>query len=160
MRVLKRTDEQIIIEEKPWMLGLLLALFVVGLCSAAFEAARTEGLPVALIILTLALGTGAIFAAVSERVWLILDRAANRIELRRRNLLRYNVEVFALSDLSADGILLQSNEDTFRIALRLSAARPPVPVTSYYQSSETVRTCAEAAREWLSAGASRPRDRL
>lgn len=157
MRVLKRTDDQIIIEEKPWALGLLLALFVVGLCSGAFEAARTEGLPIALIILTCALGVGALFSLVSERVWLILDRAENRIELRRRNLLRYRVETWTLSDLGPDGIIVQSNEETYRLALGLASVKAPVPVTSYYQSSGTVRTCAEALRDWLSVGAARPR---
>ncbi len=157
MRVLKRTEETLIIEEKPWSLGLLLGLFVIGLVYGAFQAAREEGMLTALFVLTLALSVCAIFSFASERVWLVLDRNTGTVELRRRNLLRYRREVFDLADLTPDGILVQSNDDTLRLALRLKSSEAPVPMTSYYQSGGNVRACAEAARDWLSGKPDRRR---
>lgn len=154
MKVLRLSPDMLVIEEKPWFLGLMLAVFVLGFAAAALAAAF-EGQWLA------ALGLGAVAAAfawvsarVVERVWLVLDRRAGTVELRRRSHGRFRRQGWPLARLEA--VVEQSDfgegSRTYRLALWLRDQPAPVPMTRYYQSGRGTKACAAAAREWLAAG--------
>lgn len=149
MRVLKATDDQFILEDRPLFLGLVLVFFILS-CAGWMLASLFAGeFGMALLAAAATAGLGAIAALCVQRVWLILDRKAGTIELRRRGARGFRSESFALADLDPDGILVQANEEPQRLALRLASRQEPVPMTTYYRGGGSISRCAEAARKWL-----------
>jgi hypothetical protein len=155
MKVLRQSADLLVIEEKPWFLGVTLAVFVLGFAAAALAAAF-EGQWLA------ALGLGVVAAAfawvsgrVVERVWLVFDRSAGTVELRHRNHGRFRRRGWPLARLEA--VALQSDfgegSHTYRLALRLRGEPAPVPMTRYYQSGRGTKACLAAAQSWLSSAA-------
>lgn len=149
MRVLKATDDQFILEDRPLFLGLVFVFFILS-CAGWMLASLFAGeFLMALLAAAVTAGLGAIAALSIQRVWLILDRKAGTVELRRRGARGFRSETFALADLNPDGILVQSTDETQRLALRLASREEPVPMTAYYRGGDSIRRCAEAARRWL-----------
>ncbi|MCU9847870.1 hypothetical protein OEZ60_07605 [Defluviimonas sp. WL0024] len=149
MRILFETDDRLIIEDKPLFLGLVLVLFTLSCVGWTVNEVLAGAYLRAALAFAVSLGLTAIAALAVERVWLVLDRAAGRIEFRRRNAQGFSTESFPLADLAPDGVLVQSHDDTHRLALRLASRDKPVPMTWYYQSGNHIRRCAETTSRWL-----------
>lgn len=152
MKVLRESADELVIEEKPWFLGLMLAVFVLGFAAAALAAAFDGHWLAALGLGALAASFAWVSARVVERVWLVLDRRAGTVELRRRNFGRFRRQGWPLARLEA--VALQSDfgegSRTYRLALRLQGEPAPLPMTRYYQSGRGTEACAKAASDWLS----------
>ncbi|MCV2871354.1 hypothetical protein OEZ71_03500 [Defluviimonas sp. WL0050] len=149
MRILNQNNDQLIVEEKPWFWALCFVFMTLSCAAWAIDALSKGNLLMTGAAAASTLGCLALTAFAVERVWLILDRRAGTVELRRRNWRGFRSETFPLSDLDPDGVLLQSNDDMWRIALQFSSREKPVPLTGYYQTGTSTRRCAETARKWL-----------
>ena len=151
MRILEQSDNRLILEEKPWFWGLFFVLFILAFAAGGIKSAVEGDYGLTAMAIVVVAGVGALAAFSIERVWLILDRVSGTVELRRRSLRCFHRDVFPLSELAQDGIMIQADEGTLRIALSLASCSDPMPMTRYYQSGGNVRSCAEAARKWLAA---------
>lgn len=151
MRILEQSENRLILEEKPWFWGLFLVLFILAFAAGGIKSVLDGDYTLTAIAMLVVAAVGALAAFSIERVWLILDRASGTAELRRRSLRRFRLDVFPLSELAPDRIMIQSDEGMLRIALQLASRPEPLQMTSYYQSSGNIRPCAEAARKWLAA---------
>lgn len=151
MRIVKNTEEQFILEERPVFWALIKIFFLMSTCARALNAVKDRDYAMAGFAVLATIGLGYIAFLIVERVWLVLDRQTGTVELRRRSLRRFCSDVFPLSELDRDGILIQADEGTLRIALRLASRPAPLPMTRYHQTGGNVRPCAEAARKWLAA---------
>ncbi len=151
MRVLEKSDDRLVIEEQPWFWGLFFVVFILAFVAGAIRSALDGDFWLTAMAVLVVIGVGALAAHSIERVWLVFDRRAGTVELRRRSLRGFRREVFPLSELAADGVFVQRSEDTQRIALHLASRDTPVPVTNYYQSGGRVRHCAEIAARWLTS---------
>ena len=154
MRIRQNTPDRLIIEDRPWLLGAVLIVFILAFVAAAFAAASEGKAVAALAFLAIALGAGLVFAFFVERVWLILDRPAGTIELRRRNLRRFRSDSHALRDL--EYALVQtshdSDGDTHRLALKLRGRMQPIAMTTYYSGGrDRPASMADAIDSWIAA---------
>lgn len=149
MRILTQSDDRLILEERPWFWSLCFVFMTLSCAAWGIDALSKGNLLMTGAAAASTLGCLALTAFAVERVWLILDRRAGTVELRRRNWRGFRSETFPLSDLDRDGILLQRSDDMWRIALRFRSRENPLPLTGYYQTGTNTRSCAEIARNWL-----------
>lgn len=154
MRIRENTPDRLIVEDQPWFLGGVLIVFVLGFVLAALTALTRGDVTATLAFVGVAAGVGLIFGFFVERVWLILDRRASKVELRRRSLRRFRTEGFALPEL--EYALVQTNYDsdgnTYRLVLKRRDQQAPVPVTSYYSGNQSdTQRMVDAIDTWLKA---------
>ena len=100
MKVTRQTPDQLIISDTPWLIGIMLTLFIlvfVGVGILSFADDPWFGL----MFGGFGAGLGAVCLAVFvRRVQVILDRAADTLTIRRKSLFRYHSEQHQLSELS------------------------------------------------------------
>ncbi len=151
MRIVKDTEEQFILEERPVFWGFVLIFFAMATSAWAFNAIRDRDYAMAGFSVLATIGICYFAYMIVERVWLVLDRRSNLVELRRRNHRRSRSQAFPLSELKPDGVLVERSDDMHRIALKFVSQDSPVPMTRHYQTGNHIHRCAEAARVWLKA---------
>ena len=156
MKISRNTPEQLILDNNP----IWLALFVTGF-SLVFVAiglanlGPTPGMGAAFI------GGGLFFGVVfnmvfTRRTQLILDRPANKVELRRRSWFGYSRLSWELQYLQ-EAVVQTSRSgdtDTHRAALVISGGMDAgvFPVTLVYSSGRGAKRARDAINGWLSAG--------
>ncbi len=131
---------------------LLLVVVILALGAGALQLAWDGSWLFAGALGACAIGCWLIMLIFVERVWLVLDRAAGTVELRRHGMARTKRAQYPLAALKA--VELQSSLEsdsgrTYRLALRLDGQRKPVPMTRYYQSGKSAQICVDAAQDWL-----------
>ncbi|TNF62707.1 MAG: hypothetical protein EP307_06440 [Rhodobacteraceae bacterium] len=100
MKVIHNTPEQLIVEETPWLLGIMLIFFILCFVGPGLFLVF-QGELMGLFFAAVGGGLGLMGLIVFvQRVQVILDGAGNRVILRRRTMLRYTQIEHALSDLS------------------------------------------------------------
>ena len=152
MRIVKNTEEQFILEERPVFWGLVMIFFIMSTCAWALNAIKDRDYAMAGLALLATIGIGYFAYLMVERVWLVLDRRTATVELRRRNHRKAHSQAFPLSELDPEGILVERSDDMHRLALKFASQDRPVPMTRHYQTGNHIHRCAEAARAWLKAG--------
>ena len=164
MRIVRNTPEQLIFRSVPWVVAILLSVFLLAVISfglkSLFEGNKTDAFW-GLIAIPLFLS---IFMVVFvRRDDLILDRSRNQIELRHSTFRGRTKVQHKLSHLA--GAKLQSNRTskggmTYRIALVLDGGMDAGthPVTPVYASGNGAKRGVEAINTWLAQDVdSRPR---
>lgn len=153
MKVTRHTPDQLILENNPIWLVVFINLFAL-----IFIAVGLFTLPEELLI-GLAFTLGGLLIAVAfnfafaRRTQLILDRTANRIELRRRSLLAYYRQIWTVEDVT--GAILQTSmsgdSPTHRAALEIHVyGRDEVhPVTLVYTSGAGPADAVTQINNWL-----------
>ena len=153
MRVTRNLPEQIIVEDRPLFWGLCIGAMIVALASAAFDtAANGEWLGFALIVVFIAAAVF-MFAQIVVRTMVIFDRTNNRVELRRRSILRFQREWYDLDNVAEAIVQTSSSDDgdAHRLALVLSGGmdRGTRPVTQSYTTGRATHRAANAINAWL-----------
>ena len=139
MKVSRNTPDQLIVEDVPWLLGIMLAGFIllfVGVGIGLVLSGEIFGL-------LFAIGGGGVgglcFALMVRRVQVILDRPTGTLVIRRRSVLGYSEVRHDLADLS--GAILEETRSSKGSTLRrptlvldrgMSQGRHPV-VATYMQ---------------------------
>jgi hypothetical protein len=152
MKVLKTTETQLVLEERPWILGLLFIVIILSLAVAAILLWREGERGWAAAMAASALGSWFLMRFAVERVWLVLDRTAGTVEFRRQGLARSRRDSYPLDAIERVGLQSSTSDDgghTYRLAVWLMGTPEPVPMTRYYQSGSGSETCVAAARAWL-----------
>lgn len=157
MKITRETQDQLILSDVPWLIGLMLIVFIVIFVGAGLfmvEGGNWVGLPLALV--GGALGFGA-FAGFVRRVQVIFDRPAGRITIRARSVFGYAEVIHDLSHLSEAALESSASSKgntLYRPVLVLnggmSAGRHPM-VQTFTNTRGPVRAV-EAVNRWLESG--------
>lgn len=152
MKVIHQSDTQLVIEDRPWLLGFFLILmawvFVAGCMSLIVAGQVLGGLLLALVGIGVPLLIGALMV---KRVRVTLDRAAGQMTRTCRSVRGLTQAHYALDRLTAArvGASVDSDGTTWRLEFLLSGPAETVPLTSYYSSSrKPERLCVEV-NDWL-----------
>ena len=155
MKVTRNLPQQLIVEDRPWLVSLLLVGIALVFAGAAL-ATLSSGEP----IIAFFLGLGAFMGVLAlflftRRVQIIFDRPSDSVTIRRRSM-RGTTEVkHKLSNLGEAVVETMSGDgaDTYRVSLVLtdgmSAGRHPV--TGYYVSGKSAPRLAQEINAWLNA---------
>lgn len=154
MKVLHRSDALLVLEDRPWLLGILLiamalafgfgGLAMMGegrMLGGAFFALFGGGVPIL------------IAALMVRRVRLTLDRSTGLLTRTMRSVRGLSQESHALDRLmmATVGVSHDSDGTTYRTELRLTGPDQTVPFTSYYTSGRKPEAMAQAVNDWLAA---------
>ncbi len=148
MRVTRRTPDQLIVEDRPWLITIALSVIFLGTVSlTVFLIAASEFL-IALCISGFAAYIGLFIAVFVQRIQVIFDRSAGTVTHRKRSLLRYREVVRPLGELDR---AVCTGGDTKRPELvfgtGMSGGQHPITVSSV--SGPGPERIAEAINDWL-----------
>lgn len=156
MKVIRNTPQQLIVANKPWLIGSALILFILLFVGAGLMVATEEpmfGIPFGLF----GGGIGAVcFVAFVRRVQVIFDCPSNLITIRTRSLYAYNEETFPLQKLHKavlETTISSTNNGNastmYRPSLDIGGTLHPM-VTSYTNTRGPARLV-NAVNRWLKA---------
>lgn len=153
MKIATDTDDLLIVEDKPVLLGLALILFIlvfVGIGVGVIIAGVWAGL--VFVLVGGGLGALAFFAFV-RRVQVVFHRPGNWVEVRRRNLLggskvRHRLDAITRAEIESSST---SGGATYRVVLVIDAGPGTGrhPVTLAFSSGESHHIIAAKINDWL-----------
>lgn len=154
MRVIRNTPEQLILANRPWLIGVMLILFILVFVGSGL-AMLLSGEWAGLIFAGAGGGIGFIaFAAFVRRVQVILDRVDGTITLRRRSVFGYSQvehELAHLREAVLEATTTSKGGTLYRPVLVLdggmSAGRHPI--TQAYTNGRGPQRMADAVNAWL-----------
>ena len=153
MKVTRNTPDQLILQNNPLLLVAALNLFFLIFLAIGMGTIGQNGLVGAIFIGGSLLMGAALNLAFARRTQLILDRTADRVELRRKSLLAYYRQVWRIADVTgAETQVSRSGDtDTRRVALRvhLYGQTEIHPVTLVYTSGKGPERATDAINSWL-----------
>jgi hypothetical protein len=159
MKVTRNTPDQLIIENNPWLFGILLALIAfVFTCMGLLILASGAIFPgIAFLVVGLLITSVGTFVFI-RRVQVIFDRPNNLLEIRRKSVSGMDVVKHELSDFShavvqrnrmrsANG---QPRQPAYRAVLVLDKGMSAGdhPVTQMYHTGSGADRMAEAINTW------------
>ena len=155
MRVVRNTSEQIILRSVPWLIALLLCVFLLGAVAfglqALFEGNRAGAFWAGLFVPAF---VGLFIIMFVRRDEAILDRSRDLLELRHATLLRRQKIQHKLHHLERAVVQTSKgkNGPTHRIALILTGGMDAGthPVSPVYVSGRGAQRAADAVNAWLS----------
>lgn len=158
MRIVEDTPRRLTLEDRPWLIGSILAFVILFMTFLALVLGGENlwmgvgmGLGAALF--------GVAFVAFVRRVIVIFDRSAGAVVIRTASLLGMTEQTIALSQIveanvettinrsSSNGSKLASNSETHRTVLRTRGE--PVPLTQVSSAGDAAARNAEAINRWL-----------
>lgn len=152
MKVIHRTDTLLMIEDKPWLLGILMIvmalIFAFGGMAMLISGESFGGLMMFLVGVGVPVLIGAVMV---QRVRLTFDRSAGTLTRTRRSVLGLTQTTHALDRLKRArvGVSTDSDGSTYRMELDLRDPVETVPFTSYYTSGRRPEEMARAVNDWL-----------
>ncbi len=162
MKVTRNTPDQLILSNTPWLIGIMLAIFILCFVGAGLFMA-TEGGEGILFGLFFALCGGGLgfgaFCVFVRRVQVVLDRRKNSILIRRQSVFGYDAVEHELSSLShaevetttstRDGTTSKMHRPVLILEKGMSAGRHPI--VEAYVSGRGAQRMADAVNDWLPA---------
>ena len=156
MKVTRNTPDQLIVADVPWLIGLMLILFIMVFVGAGL-ALVLDG---ELFGLLFVLGGGGIglvaFAAFVRRVQVILDRPTDSITIRSRTLFGYSQVQHQLSNLSRAVLesTMSSKGNTLHrptLVLTKGMSAGNHPIVAAYSNTGGAGRVVTAINNWLDA---------
>ena len=166
MRITRNTSDQLIIANTPWLIGIMLILFILVFIGAGLLVATAEDGDLWFGILFGSLGGGigiAAFCAFVRRVQIIFDRSTGKISIRRQSVFGYSSADHPLEQLShveieqttsfRDGRSSTLYRPTLILAAGSSAAniKTRIPIVAAYTNGAGPNRIATAVNSWLPA---------
>lgn len=151
MKISRDTPDQLILEHKPWIFAILLCLPILGAAGFTVYSIIDGEVLHALAGSGIVLFTAIFPVAFIRRVQLILDRAADRVTLRRRGFLKQTEDVFALKDLRQAFVQSSNSGDTttHRPALDVKGHPHGVPILLVYSSGRGAGRDRDKINAWM-----------
>ena len=161
MRTVTNTPSQLVLEDRPWLLGSILAIVILFFALLAL-ATGAENLWLGLGMGLAAALFGVAFVAVARRVIVIFDRGAGAVVVRTASLLGQTEQTHRLSDITGASVetvvnrstptnsgRLASTSETHRVVLQVNSQA--VPLTQVFSAGQSAASCAAAINHWLAA---------
>jgi len=140
MKITYSDNNRLIVEERPWLFAIFLAVFILAFAGAGVAALFQGEVMVALLC---AGGVAFIWLFVFifvRRVQVIFDREEGLIDIRRKTLRRQIRRTLPLAVLKWAQVAESRSSDstTYRVELVLAPGHNdgPLPLTNYYSSGE------------------------
>jgi hypothetical protein len=156
MKVVRNTPEQLIIEETPWLLGIMFIFFILAFVGPGLFLV-TQGELIGLLFAGLGggLGTMALVLFV-QRIQVILDGTTDEVIVRRRSIVRYTEEIHRLSELAEAQVdMTRSSKGTLMkrpvLIFDRGMSVGPQPIVSSYTSGFGPQRAVSAINGWLQA---------
>lgn len=154
MKVTRNTPDQLIVDDTPWIIGILMALFIL-LFSGAGLAILASGEWAGLLFIVVGGGVGLVcFAVFVVRVQVIFDRPTNALVMRRRSVFSYSEVRHDLSDLQ--GVVLEQTTGSkggtlYRPTLVLDRgmSKGRHPIVQAYTNFRGPHLVHDAVKAWL-----------
>lgn len=151
MKVIHWSDRQLILEDKPWLIGVMMIVMALVFLAGGMALFRAGEIFGAVMMGLLGVGVPLLIAAVMvQRVRLILDRDTGTISRTSRSVRGLSHTTYALDRLTEARVDASTDSDgtTYRLHLHLSDPAEIVPFTSYYTSGRKPERLCAAVNEW------------
>lgn len=154
MKVIHRSDTLLLIEDRPWLIGVLMVgmalVFLFGGMTLFGAGEMLGGALMVIVGMGVPLLLGALLV---KRVRLTFDRGTGRLARVSRSVISLTREDFALDRLidARVGASIDSDGTTYRMELRLKDPEQTVPFTTYHTSGGGSAQMAEVVNDWLGA---------
>lgn len=152
MKIIHRSDRQLVLEDRPWLIGLLvIGMAMAGLFGSMAMVGSGQMLAGTVMGIFGVGGTLLIGALLVKRVRLILDRGTGRITRISRSVGGLTQEEHALARLveARIGTRTDAKGTTRRTELLLSGPEQTLPFTDYYTSGGKPERMAQTINDWL-----------
>lgn len=152
MKVIHKTTSLLMLEDRPWRIGLLvIGMAMIGVFASMSMIGSGEVLAGSAMAVFGVGGVLLIGAMLIKRVRLILNRDTGQITRISRSIGGLHQEDFALARLvgASVGSRRDSKGITRRTELLLSGPSETVPFTDYYTSGGKPDRMAQAINDWL-----------
>lgn len=152
MKVIHRTDTLLMIEDQPWLIGVLMIVMALIFAFGGMALLVSGELFGGLMMVLVGVGVPVLIGALMvQRVRLTFDRAAGTVTRTRRSVLGLTQSTYALDRLEGArvGVSTDSDGSTYRTELDLRDPVETVPFTTYYTSGGRPDEMARAVNDWL-----------
>ncbi len=162
MKVTRNTPNQLILSNAPWLIGIMLVVFILCFVGAGLFMATEGGEGIFFGIFFALVGGGLGFGAFCvfvRRVQVILDRRTNSIVIRRQSIFGYDTVEHDLSNLShaevetttssRKGTSSKMHRPVLILEKGMSAGRHPI--VEAYVSGGGAQRLVDAVNDWLPA---------
>ena len=154
MKVTRNTPLQLILEDTPWFIAIMLVFFILAFVGPAVLM-MMDGVWEAFFFGFFGGGLGlAAFAVFVRRVMVILDRQENTVAVRRRSLFGYSETAYTLSDLQ-DAFMESTTSSKGRLLyrpvlrMRGETGIKPLPIIPSYTNGRGPQRLVDAVNDWL-----------
>ena len=158
MKVIENTRDRLVVRSTPWIMGIILALIVVGLSGVSLSAFLADDTEKAISsFITGPIFAGAAFALFVRRDELVLDSDTGTMEIRHATVFRRSVERLDLKRFKrASTQTRYSSEGSSRMQrVALLMADPHTKdihnISPAYRSGPDAENAATAINDWLKA---------
>lgn len=161
MRITQNTPTQLVVEDRPWLVAVMISLFVLiffGVGLSMVLAAERYGF----IFIFGAFGPGALsFWAFVRRSQAVFHAETNSLELRERSILGYKSVRHTITEIHHAEIETSHTGDngpTSRIVFIIKEGQSAGahPVTKVFSNSPNHQAIADTINAWLDSAKSRP----
>lgn len=155
MKVIHRTDDLLMIEDRPWLIGIMMIVMALVFAFGGMAILASGEVFGGLMMLLIGVGVPLLIGALMvQRVRLTFDRSAGTVTRTRRSVLGLTQTTHPLDrlDRARVGVSTDSDGTTYRMELQLRDPPEMVPFTSYYTSGRKPEMMAQVVNDWLDTG--------
>jgi len=152
MKVIHRTDTLLMIEDQPWLIGVLMIVMALVFAFGGMALLVSGELFGGLMMFLVGVGVPVLIGALMvQRVRVTFDRTAGTLTRTRRSVLGLTRTTHALDRLEGArvGISTDSDGTTYRTELDLRDPVETMPFTTYYTSGRRPEEMIRAVNDWL-----------
>jgi len=152
MKVIHRTDTLLMIEDQPWLIGVLMIVMALVFAFGGMALLVSGELFGGLMMFLVGVGVPVLIGALMvQRVRVTFDRTAGTLTRTRRSVLGLTRTTHALDRLEGArvGISTDSDGTTYRTELDLRDPVETMPFTTYYTSGRRPEEMVRAVNDWL-----------
>lgn len=152
MKVIHRSQSVLILEDRPWFLGIFLILMALSFIFGGMVMMGEGQLFWGAVFAMFGGGLPLLIAALMvKRVRLTLDRSTGQLTRTMRSVRGLAEESHPLDrvTIATVGVSIDSDGNTYRTELQLADPPQVVPFTSYYTNGRKPETMAQVVNDWL-----------
>ena len=155
MKITRDTPDQLILAYVPWVMSILLSIFILIFIAVGLSMVFSGEL-IGLLFAVVGGGIGGIcFIAFVRRVQVIFDRPSQTFTIRRRTVFGYQEKTRALGDIDIAIIEHTTNSDGKRldrptVVMQRGAGDLRVPLVTAYSNMSNSADIVDAINRWLS----------
>jgi hypothetical protein len=152
MKVIHRTDDLLMIEDRPWFIGIMMIVMALVFAFGGMALLASGEIFGGVMMLLIGVGVPLLIGALMvQRVRLSFDRRAGTVTRTRRSVLGLTQTVHPLGrlDRARVGVSTDSDGTTYRMELDLRDPPEMVPFTTYHTSGKRPEQMTQAVNDWL-----------
>jgi hypothetical protein len=154
MKVIHRSDSLLMIEDRPWFIGILMIVMALIFAFGGMALLASGEVFGGLMMVLVGVGVPVLIGALMvQRVRLTFDRSAGTVVRTRRSVVGFTETKYALDrlDRARVGVSTDSDGSTYRMELELRDPAETVPFTTYHTSGRRPEAMMQAVNDWLAS---------